>query len=543
MSLYNLERPQLLSEVMGQDKVVAQVKAILQSGKVPNVSLFVGPRGTGKTTVARILARALNCEHSTEDGPCNSCAVCKDILGEHSMDVIEIDAASHNKVEDVHGIIEGSKYAPLGRYKIYIIDEVHMLSIAAFNALLKLFEEPPAGVKFILCTTEEHKVPLTIISRCRKFYFEKISYEVIEKTLARICGKYNVPFEETALKHIAKASDGCMRDAESILDVFIDAGEVTNSLVMEILGVAQDEAVFSIIEAIISGNATDCVTLFREQTKKGTALSVLAKAMVSAITDTIYYIQAQDKELVSGSESYMDCVETLSHELPLHRAFELLNAFTDLFSAIQKINNDFTFESKMLSMIGYESSLSKAFEEIEGLKKETEALYEALEELSSSQSMVVSAGMADDVTTVVQQMPNMPTVSEEKEEYPQISTEEPAPYIPCEEYVDFGNSFENNELPSGFDNIPTMQPTPFDTDVLPGDISIPAGTELKGTISIFSETPEPVSSEPMDSEVPFENSVIVPNTEETPVAEESIKEEEIPSLLDNDLFSAFARQW
>lgn len=507
MSLYNIERPRTLSQVRGEEKVIAQIRAIIASGNVPNVCLFVGPRGTGKTTIARIFSRALNCEHPTEDGPCNECDSCISISKESSMDVIEIDAASNNKVEDVHGIIEGSRYSSLSKYKIYIIDEVHMLSTAAFNALLKLFEEPPKGVLFILCTTEEQKVPVTIISRCRRFYFEKISLEVITDYLAELCQKYKIPYETDALRLIAKASEGCMRDALSLLDVFIDAGSADIDLVQQILGVARDEAVFDILTSIEQGNCAAVVTQLRSYTQRGASLQSLSKAFVSVLSDTAFFIQSQeDLSLVSGTEYYKNAVQAYSKIVDIDRVLDLLKFFSEIYQSVQK-SGEFVLEAKLLSAIGYQSQLAASRKQITELQGKVEMLEEALfsgvtiDSAHSKNTQEVSS--ADEECVPEQQ--------EAKEQVRYMETE--------------GNSFNEPPAPDGSTDTESdeIHATVYDMDILPGDIAIPEGTEVAGTVSLFGSS-ESVDPAPEQAE----------NAQNNPPSEE---------LFELDaMFSAFARQ-
>lgn len=509
MSLYNLERPRTLSQVRGEEKVIAQIRAIIASGNVPNVCLFVGPRGTGKTTVARIFSRALNCEHPTDDGPCNECDSCISIARDSSMDVIEIDAASNNKVEDVHGIIEGSKYSSLSKYKIYIIDEVHMLSTAAFNALLKLFEEPPQNVLFILCTTEEHKVPVTIISRCRRFYFEKISLEVIEDYLAELCQKYNTPYETDALRLIAKASEGCMRDALSLLDVFIDAGNANVELAQQILGVARDEAVFDILTNIEQGNCATVVTQLRNHTKRGSSLQNLTKAFIGALSDTAFFIQSKDLSLINGTEYYRSAVEAYSKVVSTDRVFDLLQTFSEIYQSVQK-SGEFILEAKLISAIGYQSQLSEAKREIAELKERVEMLEEAL-----FSGVTIESAHSKQIHEMVEDISDHEGCEPEQRE-----AKEQVRYMETE-----GDSFDEPPQPDNSANTESdeIRATVYDMDILPGDIAIPQGTEVAGTITLFgsSESEEPA-------------------TESAENNQSNTSSEDLFSV--NDMFSAFARQ-
>ena len=219
MALYRKFRPDTLADVKGQDHIVTTLKNQLAAGRIGHAYLFTGTRGTGKTTVAKILARAVNCENPSTEGPCGECRICRAIAAGASMNVIEIDAASNNGVDNIREIVDEVSYSPAeGKYKVYIIDEVHMLSAGAFNALLKTLEEPPSYVIFILATTEVHKLPITILSRCQRYDFKRIPIDTIADRLRELTGQEGVQVEEKALRYIAKTADGSMRDALSLLD-------------------------------------------------------------------------------------------------------------------------------------------------------------------------------------------------------------------------------------------------------------------------------------------------------------------------------------
>ena len=214
MALYRKFRPSEFSEVRGQDHIVTTLKNQIKADRIGHAYLFCGTRGTGKTTVAKIFAKAVNCEHPVDGNPCGVCAACRSIAAGTSMNVIEIDAASNNGVDNIREIREEVAYSPTeGKYKVYIIDEVHMLSIGAFNALLKTLEEPPSYVIFILATTEVHKIPVTILSRCQRYDFRRITADTITDRLRELTEREGVQTEEKALRYIAKAADGSMRDA------------------------------------------------------------------------------------------------------------------------------------------------------------------------------------------------------------------------------------------------------------------------------------------------------------------------------------------
>ena len=248
MALYRKFRPGEFEDVKGQDAIVKTLKNQISAGRIGHAYLFCGTRGTGKTTVAKIFAKAVNCEHPTDGSPCGECAMCRAIAAGNSMNVIEIDAASNNGVDNIREIREEVAYRPTeGRYKVYIIDEVHMLSIGAFNALLKTLEEPPEYVIFILATTEANKIPVTILSRCQRYDFKRISIDTIAARLRELIDKEGWDVEEKAVRYIAKAADGSMRDGLSLLDqcaAFYIGERLTYDHVLEILG-AVDTDVFS----------------------------------------------------------------------------------------------------------------------------------------------------------------------------------------------------------------------------------------------------------------------------------------------------------
>ena len=247
-ALYRKFRPGEFDEVKGQDHIVTTLKNEIRTDRIGHAYLFCGTRGTGKTTVAKILAKAVNCEHPVDGSPCGECEMCKKISSQTSMNVIEMDAASNNSVDDIREIIDEVQYSPAeGKYKVYIIDEVHMLSAAAFNALLKTLEEPPAYVIFILATTEAHKIPITILSRCQRYDFKRISIDTIADRLKDLMQREQIEVEEKALRYIAKVADGSMRDALSLLDqciAFYLGEKLTYDKAIEVLG-AVDTAVYS----------------------------------------------------------------------------------------------------------------------------------------------------------------------------------------------------------------------------------------------------------------------------------------------------------
>ena len=244
-ALYRKWRPDTFEDVKGQDHIVTTLKNQILADRIGHAYLFCGTRGTGKTSVAKIFARAVNCEHPVNGSPCGECPACKAIAAGTSMNVIEIDAASNNGVDNIREIREEVQYSPTeGKYKVYIIDEVHMLSIGAFNALLKTLEEPPAYVIFILATTEAAKIPITIMSRCQRYDFHRISIETIADRLTQLMKAENISVEDRAIKYVAKAADGSMRDALSLLDqciAFYLGKELKYENVLDVLGAVDTE--------------------------------------------------------------------------------------------------------------------------------------------------------------------------------------------------------------------------------------------------------------------------------------------------------------
>ena len=258
-ALYRKWRPDTFDEVKGQDHIVTTLKNQVINDRIGHAYLFCGTRGTGKTSVAKILAKAVNCAHPVDGNPCGECEVCRAVAAGASMNVIEIDAASNNGVDNIREIKEEVAYPPTqGRFKVYIIDEVHMLSIGAFNALLKTLEEPPAYVIFILATTEAHKIPITILSRCQRYDFKRISIDTISARLSELMVAEDISADERALRYVAKVADGSMRDALSLLDqclAFYMGQELKYENVLEVLGAVDTEVFSDFFRGIVAGDA------------------------------------------------------------------------------------------------------------------------------------------------------------------------------------------------------------------------------------------------------------------------------------------------
>ena len=283
-------RPQTFEEVVGQEHITRTLQNAITSGRVAQAYLFVGPRGIGKTSTARILAKALNCVKGQTATPCGKCDACLEIAEGRSLDVLEIDGASHNGVESIRELRDNAAYSPArGPYKIYLIDEVHMLTPGAFNALLKTLEEPPEHVKFIFATTEGQKVPATITSRCQRFDLRRISADAIRKHLLLIADKEKILLEEAAAELIARGAEGSLRDAESMLDQCIAfcGDKVTSQDVMSVFGFTSREAVAALLQRILERDAAGGLKIVAEQSEFGKDLSRLLGDLIGQVRDLL----------------------------------------------------------------------------------------------------------------------------------------------------------------------------------------------------------------------------------------------------------------
>lgn len=272
LALARKYRPQTFSEVLSQDFITSTLQNAINMGRVTHAYLFTGPRGVGKTSTARIFAKALNCQNPVQVAPCGECDNCIEITGGTSLDVIEIDGASNRGVEEIRSLREAVKFVPVkSKYKIIIVDEVHMLTEQAFNALLKTLEEPPEYVIFIFATTDQHKIPVTILSRCQRYEFKKISYEEMNSNLKSILGKENIEYENDALNYIIRNSDGCMRDALSLLDQVIayGGGKITLEDTSYLLGITDSYLSNDIFSAILKEETEKLPDLVKTVDEKG----------------------------------------------------------------------------------------------------------------------------------------------------------------------------------------------------------------------------------------------------------------------------------
>ncbi|WP_242871227.1 DNA polymerase III subunit gamma/tau [Pseudobutyrivibrio sp. YE44] len=350
MALYRKFRPQTFEDVKGQDHIVTTLQNQIKSDRIGHAYLFTGTRGTGKTTIAKILARTINCQNPKENGsPCMECDMCKAITAGNSMNVIEMDAASNNGVDSIRQIVEEVAYPPTeGKYKVYIIDEVHMLSIGAFNALLKTIEEPPSYVVFILATTEVHKIPITILSRCQRYDFHRISIDTIAARLQELMDKEGVQVEEKAIRYIAKAADGSMRDGLSLLDqciAFYIGQTLTYDNVLKVLGAIDTEVFSRLLRNIINGQITDCIGIIEEIMTQGRDLNQF-------VNDFTWYLR--NLMLLKSSDDMEDVLEMSSDNIALLKEeaqlvdTEVLMRYIQVLSAL---SNDIKYANQKRVLI------------------------------------------------------------------------------------------------------------------------------------------------------------------------------------------------
>ena len=303
-ALYRKFRPQEFHDVKGQDHIVTTLKNQIKADRIGHAYLFCGTRGTGKTTIAKIFARAVNCDSPIEGSPCGTCASCRAVAAGNSMNVIEIDAASNNGVEDIRKIREEVTYRPTeGRFKVYIIDEVHMLSAQAFNALLKTLEEPPSYVIFILATTEVHKIQVTILSRCQRYDFKRISVETICGRLQELLEHERAEAEEKALRYIARSADGAMRDAISLLDqciAFYPGQMLTYENVLDVLGAADIDVFSGLLPKVLAQDVAGVIAAVEHLIAEGRELGQF-------VVDFTWYLR--NLLLIKSSEEMQDALD------------------------------------------------------------------------------------------------------------------------------------------------------------------------------------------------------------------------------------------
>ncbi|MBS5857771.1 MAG: DNA polymerase III subunit gamma/tau [Clostridia bacterium] len=371
-ALYRKFRPINFSEMVGQEHITRTLKNQIISNRVGHAYLFNGGRGTGKTSAAKILARAINCLNPKDGEPCNECEICKGAISGSLTDIVEMDAASNNSVEDIRSIREEVNFLPTkAKYRVYIIDEVHMLSTGAFNALLKTLEEPPEHVKFILATTEPQKLPATILSRCQRFDFKRISNEDIIKRLKIVCNESNIEISEGALNIIATLSEGAMRDALSILERCVQDGEnkIDEDKIKDLVGIPKITFVHDITKAIIEYNIDDALKNVNKVLDDGKDITNLLWEIVKYIKDMLVYKACNKLELYSEEE--IKDIQQLSKNVSKERLISLVYELSELENNIKwSTQKTIMFQAGIIKLCNrLESNTGSLEERIEKIEK------------------------------------------------------------------------------------------------------------------------------------------------------------------------------
>ena len=340
IALYRKFRPPVFADVKGQDHIVTTLKNQIKADRIGHAYLLCGTRGTGKTSVAKIFAKAVNCEHPVDGSPCGECSACKAIAAGNSMNVIEIDAASNNGVDNIREIIDEVSYSPTqGKYKVYIIDEVHMLSTGAFNALLKTLEEPPSYVIFILATTEVQKIPITILSRCQRYDFHRITIDIIEDRLKEVTQSEKIAVQEKALRYIARLADGSLRDSLSLLDqciAFNYGEELTYDRVLKVLGAVDTEVFGKLFSYLYKQDAAGAIELLAD-------IVIQGRELTQFVNDFVWYLRNlmlvrtsnQMEDVIDISSEHLAALEQQAQESDMDTIMRYIRAFSELSSQLR----------------------------------------------------------------------------------------------------------------------------------------------------------------------------------------------------------------
>lgn len=421
-ALYRVYRPKTFGDVVGQEHIVKTLKNQIKNNNIGHAYLFSGTRGTGKTSTAKIFARAVNCLNPINEEPCNECEICIDALNDNIMDIVEIDAASNNSVDDIRELRESVKYTPSkAKYKVYIIDEVHMLSQGAFNALLKTLEEPPSYVIFILATTEPHKIPATILSRCQRFDFKRVSSKDIASRMSYICKKENIEAEEKALSLIARNSQGALRDALSILDQCMSFGneKIEYNDVIELLGTVNIDELFELSQSIIDENTKKSLEILNEFIIWGKDIRNLINDLIDHFRNLMVCKVSKDlDEIISLPEESIERLKEQSQNVNINDLIRILNILSETQDSMKSSSN-----TRILAEVTIMKIAQPMFDESkEALIKRIENLEEKIE----SGNIKVSTVQIEQSKDVKSQIIEDDKVEENKEDvaYEEVKSED-----------------------------------------------------------------------------------------------------------------------